>query len=95
MSIIDKINRSESRYIDLDQQIEYVFLGFRAKLSFKEKRKLIARRGKPCKIPLQPRHIKTELGTISLPKPRFECQVILKREAKDSPNVKRPKKRSR
>ena len=76
MSLIDDINRAENRFIDVEQQIEYLFLNFPKLLSLEEKHTLIARHGKPRRIPLTPTKIESEFVTVELPKPRFESQII-------------------
>lgn len=63
------------RYLDEDNLIEYIFIGIHSPLSVDQKRKLIARHGKPRRTPLSAK-IEAEGYTINVGPPAFEMQII-------------------
>jgi hypothetical protein len=83
MAYIDEFNgdRNNPRYIDTEQLIEYIFLGFNEPLPIEKKLELIKKSGRPRSKPLNAEKIETNDIIVTLPGSSVETQVIYKRSA--------------
>jgi hypothetical protein len=92
MAYIDDFNSDPNnpRFINKEQLIEYIFLGFDLPLTIDQKLSFIKKFGRPRARPLKVPKIETDEVVVTLPEPSFETQLIYKSppaeaKAKDHP----------